>query len=327
MESLVETLTDRQFLVAVLAAISAAAIVFTFGAQFADGKDMKSRIRKVASERERLRTDELARLRGEDKKAGTNARRKDLIQKVVDKFSLKKAFADEQTGLKLAQAGYRGPNAVMTYVFLRFVIPLGVFLFALFYIKFIFMPEGMLFLQIVYAFGAGILSSYLPVILLTNQIKKRQDSIRRAWSDCLDLMLLCVESGMSIEAAFQKVSNEIVSQSPELGEEMTLTTAELNFLESRAKAYENMAKRINLDEVKSVMTALIQSERYGTSVGTSLRVMAEEGRNMRMMEAEKKAASLPPKLTVPLILFFLPVLFIVIMSPAMITVFSTPGPA
>ncbi len=327
MESLVETLTDRQFLVAVLAAISAAAIVFTFGAQFADGKDMKSRIRKVASERERLRTDELARLRGEDKKAGTNARRKDLIQKVVDKFSLKKAFADEQTGLKLAQAGYRGPNAVMTYVFLRFVIPLGVFLFALFYLKFIFMPENVLFLQIVYALGAGILSSYLPVLLLTNQIKKRQDSIRRAWSDCLDLMLLCVESGMSIEAAFQKVSHEIVSQSPELGEEMTLTTAELNFLESRAKAYENMAKRINLDEVKSVMTALIQSERYGTSVGTSLRVMAEEGRNMRMMEAEKKAASLPPKLTVPLILFFLPVLFIVIMSPAMITVFSTPGPA
>ena len=161
------------------------------------------------------------------------------------------------------------------------------------------MPDALLFLQITYAMGAGIISSYLPVLLLTNKVKKRQSSIRRAWSDCLDLMLLCVESGMSIEAAFQKVSIEIVTQSPELGEEMTLTTAELNFLESRAKAYENMAQRINLDEVKSVMTALIQSERYGTSVGSSLRVMAEEGRDMRMMEAEKKAASLPPKLTVP----------------------------
>ncbi|WP_424982282.1 type II secretion system F family protein [Maritalea sp. S77] len=325
METLIETLTDRQFLIAVLAAISVAAIVFTFGAQLTDGKDMKSRIRSVASERERLRTDELARLRGEDKKSSAVAKRKDLIQRIVDRFSLKKAFADEQTSFKLAQAGYRGPNAVMTYVFLRFAIPLGVFAIALFYIKFIILPDALLFLQITYAFGAAILSSYLPVLLLSNKITKRQQSIKRAWSDCLDLMLLCVESGMSIEAAFQKVAIEIVSQSPELGEEMTLTTAELNFLESRAKAYENMAKRINLDEVKSVMTALIQSERYGTSIGTSLRVMAEEGRDMRMMEAEKKAASLPPKLTVPLILFFLPVLFIVIMSPAMITAFGTPG--
>ncbi len=325
METLVETLTDRQFLIAVLAAISAAAIVFTFGAQFSDGKEMKSRIRSVASERERLRTDELARLRGEDKKTNSTARRKDLIVKIVEGFSLKKAFADEQTTLNLARAGYRGPNAVMTYVFLRFAIPLGVFLTAFFYLKFIILPDTLLFLQISYAMGAGILSSYLPVLLLKNKTTKRQTSIRQAWSDCLDLMLLCVESGMSIEAAFQKVSIEIVSQSPELGEEMTLTTAELNFLESRAKAYENMSKRINLDEVKSVMTALIQSERYGTSVGSSLRVMAEEGRDMRMMEAEKKAASLPPKLTVPLILFFLPVLFIVIMSPAMITAFGTPG--
>ena len=129
---------------------------------------------------------------------------------------------------------------------------------------------------------------------------------------------------MSMEHAFKRVAKEIGNQSVELAEELTLTTAELSFLEDRGRAYENLGRRTGLDNVKSVMTALIQADRYGTSVGQALRVMAEEGRETRMMEAEKKAASLPPKLTVPLILFFLPVLFIVIMAPAMIKVFGGP---
>jgi tight adherence protein C len=161
------------------------------------------------------------------------------------------------------------------------------------------------------------------VLLLKNKTIKRQGSIRKAWPDALDLMLLCVEAGMSVEHAFKRVSKEIGLQSPELAEELTLTTAELSFLEDRTRAYDNLGKRTGLDNVKSVMTALIQADRYGTSVGSSLRVMAEEGREARMMEAEKKAAALPPKLTVPLILFILPVLFIVIISPAIIRVFST----
>jgi tight adherence protein C len=161
------------------------------------------------------------------------------------------------------------------------------------------------------------------VLLLRNATQKRQQSVRRAWPDCLDLMLLCVEAGMSVEHAFKRVGKEIGQQSSALAEELALTTAELSFLEERSRAYENLGKRTNLDGVKSVMTALIQADRYGTSVGQALRVMAEEGREQRMMEAEKKAASLPPKLTVPLILFFLPVLFIVIISPALIKVFAT----
>ncbi|WP_299348720.1 type II secretion system F family protein, partial [uncultured Maritalea sp.] len=181
-------------------------------------------------------------------------------------------------------------------------------------------------MSITYAIGVGIVSSYLPVILLKNKTTKRQQSIRSAWSDCLDLLLLCVESGMSIEHAFAKVAKEISTQSEELGEELTLTTAELSFLDKRSRAFDNMAQRTGLDEVKSVMTALIQSDKYGTSVGSSLRVMAEEGREMRMMAAEQKAAALPPKLTVPLILFFLPVLFIMIMTPALLTAFAVNGP-
>ena len=319
---IVNLLTSADFLIAVLAAISVAAVVFTFGAQFSDKKDMKSRIKKVAVERERLRVEEISRLRGEDKAAARRAENTATMQKVVDKFDLKKAFADESTALKLAQAGYRGPTAVTTFVFLRFVVPIGMTLIALFYFFFIFNTEGPAYLSLTYSIGVGIVSSYLPVILLKNQTTKRQQSIRSAWSDALDLILLCVESGMSIEHAFQKVSKEIVTQSPELGEELTLTTAELSFLDKRSRAFDNLARRVPLDEVKSVTTSLIQSDKYGTSVGHSLRVMAEEGRELRMLAAEQKAAALPPKLTVPLILFFLPVLFIMIMAPAMISAFG-----
>ena len=180
-----------------------------------------------------------------------------------------------------------------------------------------------LYLNVLYALFIGILGAYLPIILLKNQVIKRQKSIRKAWPDCLDLMLLCVEAGMSVEHAFKRVAKEIGQQSQELAEELALTNAELSFLEDRTRAYDNLGRRTGLDNVRSVMTALIQAERYGTSIGNSLRVMAEEGREARMMEAEKKAASLPPKLTVPLIVFFLPVLFIVIISPAMIKVFSS----
>jgi tight adherence protein C len=162
----------------------------------------------------------------------------------------------------------------------------------------------------------------LPLMLLKSKIQRRQLSIKRAFPDTLDLLLICVESGMSIEAAFKKVSDEVGSQSVALAEELTLTTAELSYLPDRRQAYENLAKRTDLDGVKSVCMALQQAERYGTPLATMLRVMAQENRDMRMSEAEKKAAGLPPKLTVPMILFFLPVLFVVILGPAAIKIMS-----
>jgi tight adherence protein C len=170
--------------------------------------------------------------------------------------------------------------------------------------------------------GMGYLGMHLPYLFLKNQITRRQLSIKRAFPDALDLLLICVESGMSIEAAFRKVSQEIGAQSIPLAEEFTLTTAELSYLPDRRQAYENLAKRTDLEGVKAVSMALQQSERYGTPLGTTLRVMAQENRDMRMSEAEKKAAALPPKLTVPMILFFLPVLFIVILGPAAIKVMA-----
>jgi len=160
----------------------------------------------------------------------------------------------------------------------------------------------------------------LPYLFLKNKIQHRQLSIRRAFPDALDLLLICVESGMSVETAFGKVSREIGTQSVALAEELTLTTAELAYLPDRRQAYENLAIRTDLEGVKSVCMALQQAERYGTPLAQTLRVMAQENRDMRMSEAEKKAAALPPKLTVPMIVFFLPVLFIVILGPAAIRV-------
>src|SRR5262249_34989209 len=141
-----------------------------------------------------------------------------------------------------------------------------------------------------------------------------------AFPDALDLLLICVESGMSVEVAFRRVATEIVGQSVALSEEFTLTTAELSYLQDRKTAYENLAARTGLESVKSVCLALQQSERYGTPLGQSLRVRAQENRDMRMSEAEKKAAAPPPKLTVPMILFFLPCLFIVILGPSYIRI-------
>ncbi|MET3926889.1 type II secretion system F family protein [Devosia sp. 2618] len=326
--NIVQLLTQRDFLIAVLAAVSMAAVVFTFGSTFIVKSEMKQRIKRVALEREKMRAEEMARLRGGGATEGRGIRRatetKTYMKNTVDRFDLKKAFQDDATVDKLAMAGFRGQGHLTTFLFMRFATPLGVFLLAALYT--IFMAPGgrPLYLNLAYSIGAGIVGAYLPVVMLKNTTQKRQFSIKRAWPDCLDLLLLCVEAGMSVEHAFKRVAKEIGQQSAALAEELTLTTAELSFLEDRGRAYENLGRRTGLDGVRSVMTALIQADRYGTSVGQALRVMAEEGREGRMMEAEKKAASLPPKLTVPLILFFLPVLFIVIIAPALIKVFGGP---
>ena len=173
------------------------------------------------------------------------------------------------------------------------------------------------------ALGVAYTGTQAPYFFLKNRIAKRQLSIKRAFPDALDLLLICVESGMSIETAFKRVSTEIGTQSIAFAEELTLTTAELSYLQDRKAAYENLAKRTDLDGVKSVCMALQQAERYGTPLAQTLRVMSQENRDIRMSEAEKKAAGLPPKLTVPMILFFLPVLFVVILGPAAIRVMST----
>jgi len=233
---------------------------------------------------------------------------------------LRKALADENTFSNLITAGFRKQSHIYVFLFFRIVLPILMLIGASIYV-FVFSDMNRPFMtKILIVMVVGAIGFYAPNMFVKNQIGKRQLSIRRAWPDALDLMLICVESGMSIEQGMRKVAVEIGRQSPQLAEEMVLTTAELSYLSERRQAYLNLATRTALDGVKSVTMALIQAERYGTPLGTALRVLAQENRDMRMQEAEKKAAALPPKLTVPMIVFFLPVLFAVILGPSIIRI-------
>jgi tight adherence protein C len=222
----------------------------------------------------------------------------------------------------LRRAGFRGAAPDVTYLALRLLLPIVTISLTAFYIFVVIRPEFSLVMRLAIVVAGGGLGFAMPRLYVKNRIAKRQISIRRSWPDALDLLLICVESGMSSEMAFRKVAEEIGSNSVELAEELSLTTAELSFLPDRRSAYENLALRTDLDGVRAVVSGLTQSEKYGTPLGHALRVLAQESRDMRMADAEKQAAALPPKLTVPMIIFFMPVLFAVIITPAVIQIMS-----
>jgi tight adherence protein C len=320
-EILVNALNTKT-LTMVFAAVAAAATVLTLAMPLVFANPLEKRMRAVAIEREKIRQRERERMAQENQKIKLRQSPKQYIQTIVDQFNLSKWVGQEGARLKLIQAGYRGQAPYVTYLFARMVTPVACALFAAIYLFFVIKLDQPATIKIGICIAAAYVGMQLPLLLLKNKIQHRQVSIKRAFPDTLDLLLICVESGMSIEAAFRKVSDEVGTQSVALAEELTLTTAELSYLPDRRQAYENLAKRTDLDGVKSVCMALQQAERYGTPLGTMLRVMAQENRDMRMSEAEKKAAGLPPKLTVPMILFFLPVLFIVILGPAALKVMA-----
>ncbi len=317
---LIAKLHDARFMTMLLAAIAASATAYTLIMPLFAGEGLAKRMKAVASERERIRQRERDRMSSRNEKVSLRQTPKQLVSRVVEDFNLGKWLAQEAARQKLVMAGYRGHAPYVTFLFFRLVTPIVLFIGAVLYVFVISHMEKSVPVKIGMCVGGAYLGLQAPMLFLKNAISKRQLSIKRAFPDALDLLLICIESGMSIEVAFRKVSAEIVTQSVALSEEFTLTTAELSYLEDRKVAYENLARRTGLEGVKSVCLALQQSERYGTPLGQSLRVMAQENRDMRMSEAEKKAAGLPPKLTVPMILFFLPVLFIVILGPAAIRV-------
>ena len=315
-----QAITSIQFLLASCAAIAVCATVYTVVQPFFERDKLAARIKSVALEREEIRARERARLANEQKRARLRSEPKAFMRQIVDGFNLQKALSDDKTLNRLRNAGLRGQAPLVVFLFARVTIPLILFALALFYMFAMIELDQPVMIKILIAAVFGYVGFYLPNLYVSNLASKRQKSIRRAWPDALDLLLICVESGMSAEAAFRKVSEEIGSQSIPLAEELTLTTAELSYLQERRQAYENLGIRTGLETVKSVTTSLIQAERYGTPLGHSLRVLAQENRDQRMTAAEKKAAALPPKLTVPMILFFLPVLFGVILGPAVIQV-------
>ena len=244
-------------------------------------------------------------------------------KRVVDRLNLTKLLEDPKVADQMAQAGYRGPRPLTTFYFFRFASPFIFLMVVAFYMFVIKVVDWPTMQKITACVAAAVAGFYAPNLFLTNRITKRRTSIMQAFPDALDLLLICVEAGMSIEAAIAKVSQEIGTSSIELAEELSLLSAELSYLPDRRMAYENLGKRTNHPGVKSVAVAMTQAETYGTPLSSALRVMAKENRDLRLSAAEKKAAALPAQLTVPMILFFLPVLFIVILGPAILNIMDT----
>ena len=318
---ILDILFDKTFIVTLIAAIFAFATIVTIGMPLIANDNLGQRLKSVSERREELRARHHAALNA---KRSLRSEPITYMKATLDRFKLGNLLESENTRQKLARAGYRGQGPIVTFMFFRFVVPIVLLLAALFYF-FVMSHSHMQTLQkICISVGASLLGFYVPDMYVSNVIQKRLTSIMRAFPDALDLLLICVESGMSVEASFQRVATEIGTQSSELAEELGLTTAELSYLPERREAFENLAKRCAHNGVKAVATALNQAERYGTPMGNALRVAAQENRDMRMMEAEKKAASLPAKLTVPMILFFLPCLFIVILGPTYIKLQTMP---
>jgi Flp pilus assembly protein TadC len=322
---MVDFLTDPQNLLSILVGVLVFATLFTLLSSFAGGQKLEDRMKAVGERRDELRRKSRAALA---QPGGSGLRHRDdqgFKKRIVDRLNLTKLLEDTKVADKMAQAGYRGPKPMTTFYFFRFSLPF-IFMAVVFFYLFIFNDFGLPIMTRVTAVMASmVLGYYAPNLFLSNRIAKRRTSIMQAFPDALDLLLICVEAGMSIEAAITKVSQEIGGASIDLAEELTLLSAELSYLPDRRMAYENLAKRTNHPGVKSVVTAMTQAETYGTPLGTALRTMAKENREMRLAAAEKKAAALPAKLTVPMILFFLPVLFIVILTPAIINIQDTMG--
>ena len=258
--------------------------------------------------------------------ASTSKRRAKLVQKNESADRMRaflqslKVLQDsqlKQAQIKLLQAGIRHKDWAVAVIFGRLVLPIVLGLPMLYIV---YGTEAFADWSPIKAYGlvAGtlILAYKGPDLYLKNKITKRSDAIRKGLPDALDLLVICAEAGLTVDAAFNRVARELGRGYPELGEEFSLTSIELGFLTDRRQAFENLAMRVDLDAIKGVVTTMIQTEKYGTPLASALRVLSAEFRNERMMRAEEKAARLPAIMTVPLILFILPTLFVVILGPA-----------
>ncbi|HEY5362801.1 MAG TPA: type II secretion system F family protein [Aestuariivirga sp.] len=320
----VQSFLQVQTIIVVLASLAVFATIVTIvSPMFADDK-LAARTKYVTSERDRLKSAQRAAL--EAKADVTKLRERQstgIFDKVVRTFNLRRVFEAEGTREILRRAGYRSERHLTMFLAMRAIMPIVVATLVFVYASTTFASHFTTSTRMLATLGGLFLGSFMPGFFVKNASSKRQGLIKNAWSDALDLMLICIESGMSLEMAMARVSREIGTQSVPLAEELQLTTAELSYLPDRRKALENLAKRTGLETVRSVVTAMIQAEKYGTPLGSALRVLAEENRKDRLTEAERKAAALPPKLTVPMIMFFLPVTFVVVLGPSLILVFNS----
>ena len=259
-----------------------------------------------------------------DYAAGKRVRDVSIAQLAAKSFRVRKILgqAGDDLRVRLAQAGYRSPTAPLTYVVIRLVLPLILIMCAMAVLSAAETEFENTRILMIFAL-CGVSGFFLPRVIVKNQMLKRQQEINENFPDALDMILVCVQGGIGIEASITRIADEIIDQSAILGEELGLLSAELGLLNDRRKAFHDFADRVGSGTARTFGNAMVEAEKYGTSISKALRVMADELRDSRMGEAERKAAALPPKLTVPMILFFLPALFIVILGPAGIEAFAT----
>jgi Flp pilus assembly protein TadC len=307
---------DVIFAGTILALVAAAAIALAIYAAVTVTDPMAKRVKALNQRREALKAGIVTTAR----KRQSVVRRNETTDRIGEFLGSAKMLQESQIKAiqqKLAQAGIRNKEWAVAVVFARLVAPIVLGGFAALVIYGIdYFPEWSSFKKFMgfaIAVGAGYKG---PDIFIQNLVTKRTDAIRKGLPDALDLLVICAEAGLTVDAAFERVSRELGRAYPELGDEFSLTSIELAFLTDRRQAFENLAWRVNLDAVKGVVTTMIQTERYGTPLASALRVLSAEFRNERMMRAEEKAARLPAIMTVPLILFILPTLFVVILGPA-----------
>lgn len=317
-------LTDPAALIMVLASLGSFISILAVGLPLVRRDQLDSRLKAVAERRVELSRHQQASL--QKSAQARSLARVGFMKQVLERLKLQQLIQSKAVRKRLAQAGLRSQAAAITFTFARLVLPIGLGLFTALMLfgsqKFAMsMPVKFVVLAVV-----AVIGFYLPNVLISNRIQHRQQAIRKAFPDALDLLVICVESGSSIEGAFARVTDELVDTSPELAEELGLTTAELSYLGDRRQAFQNLTERVGLASVRSLATALIQSEKYGTPVAVALRVLAQENRDERMTRAEKKAGALPAQLTVPMIVFFLPTIFVIILGPAVIQTIASLAP-
>ncbi|WP_129791262.1 type II secretion system F family protein [Sphingosinicella sp. CPCC 101087] len=300
-----------------LAAVATLAVLVAIYAAATVRDPMAKRVKALNQRREQLKAGIVA---STSRRRKSISNRNEMADKVRGLLASFKMLQDEQVvkaQQRLMQAGIRSKDLAFVVIFARFVLPvvLGGTAIVLVYFLDTFPTWGPVKKYGLVA-GTLILAYKAPDLYLKNKVQKRSDAIRKGLPDALDLLVICAEAGLTVDAAFGRVARELGKAYPELGDEFALTSIELGFLTDRRQAFENLANRIDLEAVRGVVATMIQTEKYGTPLASALRVLSAEFRNERMMRAEEKAARLPAIMTVPLILFILPVLFIVILGPA-----------
>lgn len=293
-----------------MSALSVFVSVFVVWTSLIAPRTMRARIRSLTERRELLRQERMD-IRVHPLRAGMI----ELANYVVRKLSLLRTSQTRRIEDKLAQAGYRGHDAMVMYLFLKLSLPaaFGTAAVIVLYVLDIFPMTDIAKLSV--SLIAVIIGAYAPDVFVSNATQKRRKKIEKALPDGLDLMVICAEAGLSVDSTLLRVSRELGASWPELSDELSLTSIEIGFLPDRSQALANLARRVKLDGVRGIVNTLVQTERYGTPLAQALRVLSAELRNNRLMKAEEKAARLPAILTVPMILFIMPALFVVLIGP------------